>query len=100
MHCRIVMPRFIVNPLAAPLVGVSKGDGMNDVILCFVALGFLAWVFILRMENSGLKADNQKLRSELERFVRKTTKDIDVVTGSQSWGKAKDGKTQSQQHPM
>lgn len=64
---------------------------MNESILCLVALGFLAWVLILKAENADLKAQNQKLRSELERFVRKTTGDVDVVTASRSWARPKTG---------
>lgn len=70
---------------------------MTEGILCLVALCFLAWVFILKTENAGLKTDNQKLRSELERFVKKTTGDVEVVPASRSWGKAKDEKTQPKQ---
>lgn len=66
---------------------------MNESILCLVAFGFLAWVILLRAENADLKAQNQKLRSELEHFVKKTTGDVDVVTTSRSWGKAKGEKT-------
>ena len=43
---------------------------MNEIILCLVALFFLAWVLILKSENNQLKSDNQKMIGELRRLGR------------------------------
>ena len=60
---------------------------MVEVIFCLVALCFLGWVLMLRSELAELKAQNKKLRSEVERFVKDTTKDIELLKTSHSWGK-------------
>ncbi len=52
---------------------------MNDVIFCFVALGFLAWVVVLKYENTDLEGQNRKMRIELERLLKHIKGDVDVM---------------------
>lgn len=70
---------------------------MNEGILCLVALCFLGWVLVLKAKNADLNAQNHKLRSELNRFVKKSTSDADVTTDGRSWGKAEHEKPHPKQ---
>jgi len=62
---------------------------MIEGFFCLATFCFLAWVLLLKTENAGLKQENQKLRAALDRLVKKTTANADVVPGRQSWGKSK-----------
>jgi hypothetical protein len=60
---------------------------MNDAILCLVAFCFLLWVLILTSEVAKLKADNRKLRAEVERLMKLAKAEGSLKVTPYPWAK-------------
>jgi FtsZ-binding cell division protein ZapB len=51
------------------------------------SLLFLAWVIVLKMQVQELREEAQRLAKELDRYIKKAQRDVDVSKEEHTWGK-------------